>query len=80
MKTTRPNIIRIGNGLYRLDLRRKTFSTILETISNGKKTLDFPTKAGAQRKADEVDQLLTQYGSKKLQTLEAVMRIDPLDL
>ena len=78
--TARPNVIRIGATLYRLDLRGKPFRNILETVSNGKKSLEFHSRASADRKADEIETLLAQYGSKKLETLEATLRIDPLEL
>lgn len=81
MKNSRPNVIRIPEqGVYRLDLRRKIFDAIRQTVSNGKKTLEFPTRAAADRKADEIENLLVQYGTKKLRILEQVMRMDPLDL
>ena len=76
----RPNVINLGNGIHRLDLRGKPFRHILQTVSNGKKTLDFQIKAAAERKADEIETLLAKYGSKKLETLESVLRVDPLEL
>ena len=63
-----------------MDLRGKPFRHILQTVSNGKKTLDFPIKAAAERKADEIEALLAKYGSKKLETLDSVMRVDPVQL
>ncbi|MGO8698535.1 MAG: hypothetical protein ACLQVY_12540 [Limisphaerales bacterium] len=81
MKKPRPKVISIiSNGVYRLDLRSKVFERIRELVSNGKKTLEFQTKRAAEEKADEIEDLLTQYGTKRLETLETVMRIDPLDL
>lgn len=77
---TKPNIIKVREGVWMLDLRGKTFSSILQTVSEGKKTLYFDTKVGAETKAGEIEELLTSYGTKKLQTLEAVMRVDPIDL
>jgi integrase len=81
MKNSRPNVIRISDqGVYRLDLRRKAFNDIRQTVSNGKQCLEFRTRAAAERKADEIQNLLEQYGTRKIRTLEQVMRIDPLDL
>jgi integrase len=77
---SRPNVIRIGGSVYRLDLRGKRFERILQTVSNGKKSLEFPSRAAANRKADEIEKLLEEYGQKKLETLESVMRVDPLEL
>jgi hypothetical protein len=77
---TRPNIIKVGNGIHRLDLRGKAFSNILQTISGGKKSLEFETKAAASRKADEIENLLGRYGEKKLETLENTLRMDPTEL
>lgn len=70
----------MGNGIHRLDLRGKAFANILQTISNGKKTLEFRVKAQAERKADEIEELLAKHGTKKLETLEALMLVNPLDL
>jgi integrase len=80
VRSQRPNIIRIREGLYRLDLRGKTFARVLHTVANGKKSLNFTVRADAERKADEIESLLVNYGRKKLETLETVLRIDPLDL
>lgn len=66
--------------MYRLDLRGKAFANILQTVSGGKKTLEFPTKKAAETKADEIDALLAHYGSKKLEMLESAMRVDPVQL
>lgn len=65
-------------GLYRLDLRSKRFAALRQTVANGKKTLEFAKRVDAEARADEIEKLLTEFGTRKLETLEAVMRIDPL--
>ena len=77
---TKPNIIKVGNGIHRLDLRGKAFRNILQTVSGGKRSLEFPTKAAAEKKAGEIEDLLAQYGTKKLETLESTLRMDPAEL
>jgi integrase len=77
---TKPNVISIGNGIHRLDLRGKAFRNILGTVSGGKKSLEFQSRAAAERKADEISGMLEKFWSKKMETLESVMRIDPLAL
>jgi hypothetical protein len=44
-RKTKPNVIRLRAGLYRLDLRGKVFRNILDTVSGGMKTLDFSVGA-----------------------------------
>jgi integrase len=78
--TTRPNINRMAAGSYRLDLRGKAFRSILNTVSEGKKTLEFGTRAVAERKADEIEELLAKYGSKKMENLDAALGLDPTEL
>jgi hypothetical protein len=56
--TSRPNVFRIGASVYRLDLRGKRFERILQTVSDGKKSLEFPSRAAADRKANEIEKLL----------------------
>ena len=77
---TRPNIIRLAGGTFRIDLRGKAFRSILQTVAGGKSTLDFRIKARADAKADEVEALLTKYGEKKMATLEMMLRIAPIEL
>jgi hypothetical protein len=65
VRSQRPNIIRIREGLYRLDLRGKTFARVLQTVADGKKTLNFTIRAGAERKANEIENLLVSYPTKE---------------
>lgn len=76
---TKPNILRVPTG-YRLDLRPMAFSSIRNTVSGGKNSLEFDTKAAAERKADEIENLLTHYGKQRLSTMDTMLAIDPTEL
>jgi integrase len=70
----------LPRGIIRLDLRGKAFRNILQTVSGGKKSLEFHTKAAAERSADEIAELLQRYGLQRVENLTAVMRSNPVDL
>ncbi len=70
----------MGQGIYQVDLRAKSFDRIRQTIADGKKVLQFSVKKEAQRKAEEIEQLLMNYGAKRLETFDLVLKVDPLAL
>ena len=52
---SRPNVIRIGASVHRMDSRGKRFERILQAVSNGKMSPEFQIRAGADRRADEIE-------------------------
>lgn len=50
-RTLRPRVYRLNKIDYRLDLRGKKFSGLLALVSGGKRSLQFSSRAEADRKA-----------------------------
>ena len=63
-----------------MDLRAKAFSRIRQTVSDGKQVVQFQFKKLAEEKADEVERLVAEYGNKKLETFDLLLKADPLAL
>lgn len=72
----RPRIHRLGVVEYRLDLRGKKYAGLLAVVSNGKKSLQFPSRAAADRKADEIQKLLQQYGAQRMTSVARMLGED----
>lgn len=73
---TKPLIHKIAVSEYRLDLRGKSFASLLPIVSNGKKSLQFDTYAEAERKADEIAKLLQSHGKSRLENVSRILTDD----
>ena len=72
----RPIIYRLNVSDFRLDLRGKKFSPLLAVVSGGKKTLQFSSRAAADRKADEIESMLQEHGAQRLATVARMLDED----
>lgn len=72
----KPTIHKLGVCMYRLDLRGKSFANLLAVVSNGKKSLQFSSYAEAERKANEIAEMIERYGKSKIENLNHVLKDD----
>jgi hypothetical protein len=75
-RNLRPPIYRLNVFDYRLDLRGKKFAGLLGVVSGGKKSLQFSSRAEADRKADEIESMLQQHGVKRLENVNRMLGED----
>ena len=75
-RTLRPRVYRITPFDHRLDLRGKRFAGLLGIVSGGKKSLEFSSRAEADRKADEIQSMLQQHGAQRLATVARMLDED----
>lgn len=67
----------MGDRVWHVDLRAKQFDCIRDLAAGGKGILQFATSKDAKAKADEVGQLLAEYGEVRLAAWRTVLKDDP---
>ncbi len=72
----RPTVHRISSFEYRVDLRCRKFAGVLPVVSGGKKSLQFETRAAADRKADEIQAMLEKHGAQRMATVARMLDED----
>lgn len=72
-----PKIRRISESVFHLDLRSNSFDAIRAIVADGKKVLQFPTRAAAERKAEEIENLIAEHGRKKIASVNYILKEDP---
>jgi integrase len=72
----RPHVYRINALVHRLDLRGKKYAEVLAVVSGGKESIQFTSRAEADRKADEIQSLLEKHGKQRLSSVGKMLNED----
>ena len=75
----RPRIYRLNASEHRLDLRGKNFEALLGVVSGGKASLQFSSRAEAERKADEIQTMLQKHGAQRLESVARMLDKEDLN-